>query len=78
MGLPENLPAEPLPMLTFRVLSKIPPFVATGGCFLAGLWWLTNRKEEVARAEGRRARPPASPGAVESGGEPERGNGERQ
>jgi formate dehydrogenase iron-sulfur subunit len=53
MGLPENLPSTPLPLLTFRVLSKIPPLVAVGSSFLAGLWWLTRRKEEVARAEAR-------------------------
>jgi formate dehydrogenase iron-sulfur subunit len=51
LGLPENLPAEPLPLLTFRVLSKIPPFVGAGSFLLAGLWWLTQRKNEVARAE---------------------------
>jgi formate dehydrogenase iron-sulfur subunit len=55
LGLPENLPAEPLPLLTFRVLEKIPPVVATGGVMLAGLWWLTNRKAEVAKAEGKGA-----------------------
>ncbi len=51
MGLPENLPQEPIPMLTFRVLSKIPPLVAVGASVLTGLWWLTRRKEAVARAE---------------------------
>jgi formate dehydrogenase iron-sulfur subunit len=56
LGLPDSLPAEPLPLLTFRVLSKIPALAATGGCVLAGLWWLTNRKAEVARAEGRDGR----------------------
>jgi len=50
-GLPANLPAEPLPLLTFRVLSKIPSFVAAGGPVLAGLWWLTQRKAQVARVE---------------------------
>lgn len=55
LGLPDNLPAEPLPLLTFRVLSKIPTVAATGSCVLAGLWWLTNRKAEVALAEGRKA-----------------------
>jgi formate dehydrogenase iron-sulfur subunit len=51
MGLPENLPSEPMPALTFRVLSKIPPLVAVGASVLTGLWWLTRRKEAVARAE---------------------------
>jgi formate dehydrogenase iron-sulfur subunit len=54
MGLPENLPAGPLPMLTFQVLSKIPPLVAVGASALTGLWWLTRRKAAVARAEGDR------------------------
>jgi len=50
-GLPENLPAEPLPDLTFQVLSKIPPLVGVGACLLMGLWWLTERRQAVARAE---------------------------
>jgi formate dehydrogenase iron-sulfur subunit len=52
LGLPDNLPAEPLPALTFRALSKIPTLVFAGSFTLAGLWWLTKRKAEVARAEG--------------------------
>jgi formate dehydrogenase iron-sulfur subunit len=50
MGLPD-LPNEAMPMLTFRVLSKIPPIVAVGASVLSGLWWLTRRKAAVARAE---------------------------
>jgi formate dehydrogenase iron-sulfur subunit len=53
LGLPDNLPNEPLPLLTFRVLSKIPTLAGAGGMVLAGLYWFTNRKAEVARAEGR-------------------------
>jgi formate dehydrogenase iron-sulfur subunit len=52
LGLPDNLPASALPELTYRVLSKIPAVVGAGGFMLAGLWWLTNRKAEVAKAEG--------------------------
>jgi formate dehydrogenase iron-sulfur subunit len=52
LGLPDNLGPDPLPELTFRALSKIPPLVGTGSLALAGLWWLTNRKQAVARAEG--------------------------
>ncbi len=51
LGLPENLPLEPLPSYTGRALSQIPPLVGSAGIVLAGLWWLTNRKQEVARAE---------------------------
>jgi formate dehydrogenase iron-sulfur subunit len=53
IGLPANLPAEPLPVLTYRVLSKIPAITGTGSCVLAGLWWLTQRKAEVAKAEAK-------------------------
>ncbi len=56
LGLPDNLPAEPLPLLTFRMLSKIPTLAGAGSCMLAGLWWFTNRKAEVARVEGGRAK----------------------
>ncbi len=64
MGLPVNLPDEPMPLLTFRVLSKIPPLVAVGASILTGLWWLTRRKEAVARAEGRA--PAAAPACEET------------
>ena len=53
-GLPANLPAEPLGILTFRVLSKVPSFVGIGSAMLCGLWWFTQRKLEVAKAEGGR------------------------
>jgi formate dehydrogenase iron-sulfur subunit len=55
LGLPGNLPSDPLPLLTFRVLEKIPAVVASGSLVLSGLWWLTNRKAEVAKAEGKGA-----------------------
>ncbi len=55
LGLPANLPVEPLPLLTFRVLSKIPPLVGMGGAMLGGLWWLTGRKQQVAREEGEQS-----------------------
>jgi formate dehydrogenase iron-sulfur subunit len=51
LGLPANVPHDPLPMYTYRVLSKIPSLVTVGGALLGGIWWITNRREEVARAE---------------------------
>ena len=42
---------EPLPMLTYRVLSRIPDFVGLGGVLLGGIWWITNRRADVAAAE---------------------------
>jgi formate dehydrogenase iron-sulfur subunit len=51
LGLPANLPKDPLPLLTYRVLSKLPNIVSLGGLLLAGIWWITDRREEVAKAE---------------------------
>jgi len=51
LGLPANLPSDPLPLLTFRVLSEIPSVVTLAGLLLGGIWWITNRREEVAEAE---------------------------
>lgn len=48
-----DLSKDPLPLLTFRVLSHIPDFVPLGGILLGGVWWITHRREEVAAAEGR-------------------------
>ena len=52
-GYPVNVAREPLPLLTYRVLSRIPDLVGLGGVFLGGIWWVTHRREEVAAAEAR-------------------------
>ncbi len=54
LGLPANLPSDPMPLLTYRVLSKIPGLVPLAGVLLGGIWWITNRREEVAKAEGKK------------------------
>jgi formate dehydrogenase iron-sulfur subunit len=51
-GYPTALSTDPLPILTYRVLSRIPDFVPLGGILLGGVWWITHRREEVAAAEG--------------------------
>ena len=51
LGLPVDVPRDPLPMYTYRVLSKIPNLVSLGGVLLGGIWWITNRRNAVARAE---------------------------
>ncbi|HWR34414.1 MAG TPA: 4Fe-4S dicluster domain-containing protein [Clostridia bacterium] len=48
---PNELPKDPLPLYTYRVLSRIPDFVPLGGMVLGGVWWITHRREEVAAAE---------------------------
>jgi len=51
LGLPANLPSDALPGYTYRVLSKIPDLVPLAGVALAGIWWITRRRAEVAEAE---------------------------
>jgi formate dehydrogenase iron-sulfur subunit len=52
IGLRTNLPQQPLPHLTWRVLEALPNVVSVGSVLLGGIWWITNRRDEVARAEG--------------------------
>lgn len=47
LGLKTNLPSHPIPTLTWAVLSKIPNYVFWGSTMLAGIWWITNRRNEV-------------------------------
>jgi formate dehydrogenase iron-sulfur subunit len=57
-GYRADLSKDPLPILTYRVLSRIPDFVPLGGMLLGGVWWITHRREEVAEAEGASKRQP--------------------
>jgi formate dehydrogenase iron-sulfur subunit len=54
-GYRTDLSSEALPLLTYRVLSHLPDVVSLGAVALGGIWWLCNRKEDVAAAEGRPA-----------------------
>src|ERR1035441_5087920 len=54
IGLRTNVPMEPLPETTWRVLELVPDVVSTGTVLLGGIWWITNRRAEVAKKEGRR------------------------
>jgi formate dehydrogenase iron-sulfur subunit len=50
LGLPTP-PRESLPVLTWRVLSRIPDFVAVAAATLWGVHWITRRRDDVAEAE---------------------------
>ncbi len=51
LGFKTNLGTMPLPDLTWEALSKIPSVVLVGGTLLYGIWWITNRRKEVAEFE---------------------------
>jgi formate dehydrogenase iron-sulfur subunit len=51
LGLPAHLPHEPLPMLTWRVLSQLPDVVMVSTVFLFGVHWITRRRREVRASE---------------------------
>ncbi len=51
LGLRTDLPQAPLPMLTWKVLSRIPDLVALLGVFLLGIHWITERRDEVRSTE---------------------------
>ena len=52
-GYRTDFPKEPLPERTFAVQSRIPEFVPLWGSVLGGIYWITHRREEVAKAEGK-------------------------
>jgi formate dehydrogenase iron-sulfur subunit len=51
LGFIPNLPKESLPNLTHRALEKIPTIVSGGAVFLGGMYWLTKRKNQIAKEE---------------------------
>lgn len=51
LGFPPRVPGEKLPEYTWRVLSQIPNVVGVGLVSLAGIHWLTRRKNQIAAAE---------------------------
>jgi formate dehydrogenase iron-sulfur subunit len=51
LGMKTDVPRQPLPLLTWQILSKVPDFVILAGAFLFGLHWITHRRDEVRQAE---------------------------
>ena len=51
LGFNTQLQTTPLPQLTWNALSKIPGIVSVGGVMLFGIWWITNRRQEVKEHE---------------------------
>jgi len=47
-GFPANLPEDSLPKLTWAALKKVPSVIIFGGAFLYGVWWIIDRRMELA------------------------------
>ncbi|MEW6074303.1 MAG: 4Fe-4S dicluster domain-containing protein [Planctomycetota bacterium] len=58
-----DLDDRPLPALTWAALSKVPPLVVGVTGLMAGLWWITGRRNALA-AEASRRRPEPTPAAA--------------
>lgn len=56
LGLPMNVPKEPIPQLSWRVLSQIPKYSVAASVVLFGIYWITARRTEVARFEAEQQR----------------------
>lgn len=46
-----SLAKEPLPSYTQKAMEKIPAVVTVGGVFLGGMYWLTKRKNQIAKED---------------------------
>lgn len=51
IGLKTHVPQRALPPLTWQVLNLVPDVVSVGTVLLGGVWWITNRRDEVAKEE---------------------------
>ena len=51
LGFPMNLPNEPIPELSWRVLPQIPKYAVAASVVLFGINWITARRNDVARFE---------------------------
>lgn len=54
IGLRTGVPQSALPETTQAVMELLPDVVSTGTVLLGGIWWITNRRAEVAKKEGGR------------------------
>ena len=51
LGYISHLPQKAMPDFTAQAMDKIPSVVVGGGVFLAGMYWLTKRKNQIAKEE---------------------------
>jgi len=50
LGFNTELSTESYPGMSWNILSKLPNVVSVGGVLLAGIWWITGRRDTLAQA----------------------------
>ena len=50
LGFKTELSTESYPGMSWEILSKLPKVVSVGGALLAGIWWITGRRDTLERA----------------------------
>jgi formate dehydrogenase iron-sulfur subunit len=55
LGFPNNLSDEALSDLTWKIMQHIPNYVVVSGVFLYGLYWIINRRTELAELKEKSA-----------------------
>jgi len=68
LGYPAGVSDAPVPALTWVALESVPKVVFLGGTLLAGLYWLTMRRNEVLEAQRREQPEPSAAGPDGKGG----------
>ncbi len=53
LGYKTNVPKRAMPDFTTQAMEKIPSIVSVGGVFLTSMYWLTKRKNQIAKEEQR-------------------------
>ncbi|MBI5281062.1 MAG: 4Fe-4S dicluster domain-containing protein [Candidatus Solibacter usitatus] len=53
LGFSKNVPKQALPALTWNALAHVPDVVVMGSVLMGGVYWISHRREEVAKEEGR-------------------------
>jgi len=51
LGYSSKVPKQSMPTFTMQAMEKIPTVVSVGGIFLTGMYWLTKRKNQLAKEE---------------------------
>jgi formate dehydrogenase iron-sulfur subunit len=51
LGYTSKIPKKSMPDFTAQAMDKIPSVVVGGGAFLVGMYWLTKRKNQIAKEE---------------------------